>query len=105
MKRRRFRDVPINPDRGKLKPVQAAKLLQLAVDRRASLRDRTWAIDTLFEAKGQLSLEDIMEAAKGLNDKGIRITANLRRLLLEISGASKQDILRGKLVRRLRPQT
>jgi hypothetical protein len=83
----------------------AAKLLQLAVDRRASLKDRTWAIKTLFEGKGQLSREDLIKATKVLNGKDLRRTANLNRLLMEISATSKQSNPKGKLVRHLRPRT
>jgi hypothetical protein len=73
VKQPRIPDVPNNPDRGKLKPAQAAKLLQLAVNRRASLKDRTWAIDTLVEANGRMNPKDLAKAAKSLTGKGIRL--------------------------------
>ena len=92
-----------NSDRGKLKPVQASKLMQLAVDRRASLKDRTWAKDTLFDAMGRMSPVDLAKAVKGLNRKDIRQTSTLRRLLLEISGASQQSGGRKRPARNLRP--
>jgi len=80
--------MPNNPDRGKLKPVQAAKLLQLAVDRRASLKDRAWAMDTLVDTKGRISNEDIAKAAKKLVKKNVRSVSGLRENLLGISSAS-----------------
>jgi len=79
----RLPDVPKNPDRGRLKPVQAARLVRLAIDRRASLKDRTWALETLLEAKGRMSHEDLAKMARTLTGKGVRLRADVRRSLLD----------------------
>jgi hypothetical protein len=49
----------INTERGKMKPMQAAKLLRLATDKKASRKDRAWAkrlFDWNLPALGELSL-------------------------------------------------
>jgi hypothetical protein len=79
--------MPNNSQRGKMKPLQAGRLLSLAIDKRASPRDRAWAIDTLAGSTKHMSYEDLSKAVKKLTDKDIRLKARLMKCLLKISRA------------------
>lgn len=80
----------INSQRGKIKPLQAARLLRLAIDKRASLGDRAWAINTLLETRESMIHEDIVKAMKSLTDKDKRLKVSLRKCLLRISTEPEQ---------------
>lgn len=95
----------INCQRGKMKPVQAARLLRLAIDKRASLGDRAWAINTLLETRENISHEDLVKAMKSLTDKDKRLKVGLKECLLRISGAAEQLSSHAQPARHLRPST
>lgn len=97
--------MPINSQRGKIKPAQAASLLRLAIDKKAVRRDRAWAIDTLVEAKDRMGHEDLAKAAKMLTDKDIRLKPRLKACLLKIAGAPEQRGARARPSLQLRPSS
>ena len=97
--------MPNNSQRGTMKPVQAARLLRLAIDKRASRRDRAWAIDTLIAAKECMSHEDFLKAAKKLTDQDIRVKRRLRNCLRKISSEPEERGTRARASRRLRART
>lgn len=95
----------INSQRGKIKPVQAARLLRLAIDKKASLGDRAWAINTLLESREGIGHEDLVKAMKSFADKDKRLKISLRRCLLRVSGAPEQLSPHAQPARHLRQST
>jgi hypothetical protein len=94
-----------NSQRGKIKPVQAARLLRLAIDKRASRRDRAWAIETLVATKESMGHENLMKAVKKLTDKDIRLKPRLRNCLRKISSEPEGGGARTLPSLRLRART
>jgi hypothetical protein len=97
--------MPNNSQRGKMKPVQAARLLRLAIDKRASRRDRAWAVDTLIAAKENMGHEDLNKAIKRLTDNDIRLKPRLTNCLRKISSEPEERGARARPSIHLSPRT
>ncbi|HEY1793344.1 MAG TPA: hypothetical protein VGG34_10535 [Opitutaceae bacterium] len=81
-----------------MKPLQIARLLHLAVNGKASLRDRAWAIDTLIEAKENIGHDDLAKAVKSLTSKDSRLKARLTACLNKLADSAPprpRDQLKG----------
>jgi len=75
-----------SPKRG-IKPIQFVRLLRLAVNKRASLQDRSWATTRMMDAKEFMRYEEIAQTIKRLAHKNSRLRVSLEKGLQEIFSA------------------
>lgn len=75
-----------SPERG-IKPIQFVRLLRLAVNKRASSKDRSWATTRMMDAKELMRYDEIAQAIRKLACKNARLRVSLEKGLQEIFSA------------------